>query len=405
MDNPRLLFKIDPVSGLIWPLLGHFPALDRASKADYIKDANIANYNDYTKEFVRDQFRNGKVKTDAVYTSTKYDYNSKTRCFNFYEIHENIIGSMDIYDGPIFDPNKDYIYNEEDNKETPVTPYTASTFLSQLEHDYKAPTINKDGFFVERKNWNFLVRNILRNINTILIGPTGTGKTELVMKACEVLNIPCHIYDMGSMQDPLTDLLGSHRIMNGDSIFDYAKFVSDIQEPCVILLDELSRAPLTANNILFPCLDSRRTLPIEIADSKNERTIKVHEKVTFIATANIGSEYSGTNEIDAALLNRFLPMQLDYLPEETEIKLIYKRTGVDIETIKKLMKFVTTVRTKYMSGELSKSVSTRETIQCGLLIADGFQLIDAIEFVVANKFINNNYNNEYSDIKKIIMGF
>jgi MoxR-like ATPase len=210
---------------------------------------------------------------------------------------------------------------------------------------------------------------------------------------------------MGSMQDPLTDLLGSHRIMNGDSIFDYAKFVSDIQEPCVILLDELSRAPLTANNILFPCLDSRRTLPIEIADSKNERTIKVHEKVTFIATANIGSEYSGTNEIDAALLNRFLPMQLDYLPEETEIKLIYKRTGVDIETIKKLMKFVTTVRTKYMSGELSKSVSTRETIQCGLLIADGFQLIDAIEFVVANKFINNNYNNEYSDIKKIIMGF
>ena len=44
MDNPRLLFKIDPVSGLIWPVLGHFPALDRASKADYIKDANIANY-------------------------------------------------------------------------------------------------------------------------------------------------------------------------------------------------------------------------------------------------------------------------------------------------------------------------------------------------------------------------
>ena len=49
---------------------------------------------------------------------------------------------------------------------------------------------------------------------------------------------------MGSMQDPLTDLLGSHRLENGSSVFDYAKFVEDVQKPGVILLDELSRAPL-----------------------------------------------------------------------------------------------------------------------------------------------------------------
>ena len=56
-----------------------------------------------------------------------------------------------------------------------------------------------------------------------------------------------------------------------------------------------------ANNILFPCLDGRRTLPVEIADASSTRSISVHPDVTFIATANIGNEYTGTQDIDEAL--------------------------------------------------------------------------------------------------------
>ena len=78
----------------------------------------------------------------------------------------------------------------------------------------------------------------------LICGKTGTGKTEIIIKICNILGIDCHVYDMGSMQDPLTDLLGSHRLENGSSVFDYAKFVEDVQKPGVILLDELSRAPL-----------------------------------------------------------------------------------------------------------------------------------------------------------------
>ena len=58
---------------------------------------------------------------------------------------------------------------------------------------------------------------------------------------------------MGSMYDPVSGLLGVHRLQKGgEAGFDYAKFTQDIQKPGVILRDELSRAPVTTINILFP---------------------------------------------------------------------------------------------------------------------------------------------------------
>lgn len=46
---------------------------------------------------------------------------------------------------------------------------------------------------------------------------------------------------MGALHDPIAGLLGVHRLDKGESIFDYAKFVSDVQKPGVVVLDEFSR--------------------------------------------------------------------------------------------------------------------------------------------------------------------
>ena len=170
---------------------------------------------------------------------------------------------------------------------------TPMTLLEQIRTDDKlaAPTIAGDGFYVNPGDWMILVRNIRSQVNTLMIGPTGSGKTQLIILACRRLGIPCHVYDMGSMIDPVSSLLGVHRLNEkGASVFDYAKFTEDIQNPGVILLDELSRAPASTNNILFPCLDDRRSLPVEIAGGKDMRNIKVNPKCTFVATANIGGQ-------------------------------------------------------------------------------------------------------------------
>lgn len=400
MSNPKLFFILK--NKVLVPQRGQNSLLDKMFQESYVLESNKAGYNTYTKNVINEGI------DGTVYCSEKYAFNQYKFTFNFSELIKanisNITYSFSDY-ATIENPEaKDF--DVHSNYEIQTQNATSKEqLINTIKKKYPCPTITDSGFYIEERNWNFLVRNIFKQVNTILIGPTGTGKTEIIRFICNKLGIPCHIYDMGSMQDPLTDLLGSHRLVNGSSIFDYAKFVSDIQQPGVILLDELSRAPLTANNILFPCLDSRRTLPVEIADSKSDRTIKVHPECTFIATANIGSEYSGTQEIDAALLNRFLPLQLDYLPEEIEVKVLIKRTNIDVNSAEKLVRFANKVRENYMTGMLSKSVSTRETLACAELVVDGFSIMDAVDFVISNKYINNNYNSEYSDVKKLIVGF
>lgn len=259
----------------------------------------------------------------------------------------------------------------------------SNSFISTLPAE---PTIEDSAFYVDSLTWKYLVRNIKRHKPTMLMGPTGTGKTELVLTACKKLGISCEVHDMGSMQDPLSDLLGTHRIKNGNSVFDYAKFVEDVQKPGVVLLDELSRAPLMTNNILFPCLDNRRELPLEIADSAGPRSVKIHPDCTFIATANIGTEYVGTNEIDEALMNRFLPLKVGYMPMQYEVSLLIKKCNINTKSAMLIVSLAQQIRDGYKQQNISKSMSTRECITLGEMVADGFSILDAVNMTLLSKF-------------------
>ncbi len=42
--------------------------------------------------------------------------------------------------------------------------------------------------------------------NLLLTGPSGTGKTELVLLACKRLGLECRKYNMGTMSDPMSAL-------------------------------------------------------------------------------------------------------------------------------------------------------------------------------------------------------
>lgn len=280
------------------------------------------------------------------------------------------------------------------------------SFLSKMRanKDFQVPDIKKEGFYVNPDDWYLLLRNIVNQVNTMIIGPTGTGKTELILLACERLGIPCHVYDMGSMYDPVAGLLGVHRLQEGGvSIFDYAKFTYDIAKPGVILLDELSRAPVTTNNILFPCLDSRRTLPVEIAGGEDLRSVKVHKDCCFIATANVGAEYTGTMSMDRALVGRFFPLELDYMPKDQEVKVLVKRCGVSALDAKHIVAVANNIRSLYRKQELSCSLSTRETIMAAELVADGWTTLRAMELVFLPLFEGTRSEGERGVIAKSIM--
>lgn len=375
---PTLIFKV--VNNALVPVAGQSDILDAAYEDGAMNAKSKRAYNDYVKGLIK------STKEGTILASNNYEFSAKTLLFHFGELH---VATKDEMYG-MYNNEFDATQNYKGMRETKVNT------LSYIMSNVACPTIDDSGFYVDGMNWNYIVRNIMKKRNTMLIGPTGTGKTELIFAIAKRLGMECNTYDMGAMQDPLTDLLGTHRLENGNSVFDTAKFVEDIQKPGIILLDELSRAPQMAMNILFPCLDSRHELRLDIADSKTDRVVKVHPECVFIATANIGAEYAGTNDIDAALLNRFLPLQLDYLPEEIETSVLLKKADISNADAKRIAAMAKDVRNVYKSGELTKSVSTRETCAIAELVEDGFSVETAFKFVVGNKFTE--------DDEKVVLG-
>jgi MoxR-like ATPase len=280
---------------------------------------------------------------------------------------------------------------------------TSGTLRDRIIRQYPCPKESEIGFHVEEDVWYLLVRNIMRGENTLLIGPTGSGKTELVSHITKAMGKHLSIQDMGTVQDAQSALLGVHRLnKEGHSDFDYAPFVSHIQQEGIVLLDELNRAPLSAANILFPCLDKRRYLPIDVASAEGLRSVPVHENCVFFATANLGSEYSGTTQIDRALLDRFMPVELSYPSEAAETKILMIRTGIDNKTAKAIVKVSKTIREQFKEQELSNVVSVRHTLLAASLIKDGFDTVGALMKVVMPLFDDASGVSERTKVKSII---
>ena len=274
---------------------------------------------------------------------------------------------------------------EKQKKET-----ANQTFLERLLADHPCPTIEKCGYYIKPDDYKVIARNIFRGVNTVLTGPAGTGKTEILLMLCQMFGFPCHVYHMGAMQDPVAQLLGSHRIgQDGKSVFEYARFVDEIQQPGFILFDELSRAPSVAHNILYPVLDNQRMLTVDGAGTNEKRVFKVHPDCHFLATANVGEEYTGTFELDKAIKERFMFVEMGFIPHEEEVKLLMNRTNIKRTDADNIVNTATTIRSAYFKDDLKTAVSTRETLRAAAMVADGFTTLMAMTYCFLPLFEGN----------------
>ena len=157
----------------------------------------------------------------------------------------------------------------------------------------------------------------------MMTGPAGCGKTMAAKSVVNSLDRPDFYFNLGATQDPRGTLIGNtHFEKKSGTYFSESLFVKAIQTPnAVILLDELSRAHPDAWNILMNVLDyGQRYLRLDEQDG--QQTIKVADGVTFVATANIGNEYTSTRFMDKALMDRFTIVEMDVLNEEEENQLL-----------------------------------------------------------------------------------
>jgi nitric oxide reductase NorQ protein len=294
-----------------------------------------------------------------------------------------------------------------DNTSSVEVPSDHAEVLNFIHSSY---SLKPKMLMMSELKWKYLIRSGVRGKNIMMTGPAGCGKTMAAKSLVNSLDRPDYYFNLGATQDPRSTLIGNtHFDSKKGTYFSESHFVKAIQTPnAVILLDELSRAHPDAWNILMTVLDyGQRYLRLD--ESNGSDTIKVADGVTFVATANIGNEYTSTRVMDKALMDRFTIVEMDVLTEDDENSLLNMMfPSVDSVLLGNVAKIATLTRTESNSetARITSGISTRTTVElCGLLY-DGFSLEEAAEVSIYPQYDNTGgVDSERTFVKQIVQKF
>jgi len=265
--------------------------------------------------------------------------------------------------------------------------------------------------FMNPLKWKYLIRNIIRGKNIMMTGPAGCGKTMAAKAAANSIEgYNMEIFNLGSTQDPRATLIGNTQFdTKQGTVFNPSPFVKAIQTPnTVIVLDEISRAHPEAHNILMTVLDAGQRY-LRLDEAADSPVVKVAEGVSFIASANIGNEYTSTRQLDRAIVDRFTIIEMDTLTDDEETQLLQMMyPSVDAGVLSNVAKITSMTRNdlKKETPTLSNSLSTRTAVEIGSLLYDGFSLAEAAEITIYPLFDDaGGAQSERTFIKQYVQKF
>jgi nitric oxide reductase NorQ protein len=224
------------------------------------------------------------------------------------------------------------------------------------------------------------------------------------------LKRPDFYFNLGATQDPRATLIGNtHFNKENGTFFAESAFVKAISTPnAIILLDEISRAHPEAWNILMTVLDQGQRY-LRLDEAEGSPIVKVANGVTFIATANVGNEYTSTRVMDRAIMDRFVTIEMDLLDKQSEYELLkFKFPEADEYSLNALAEIADTTRQliKTDMSKVSTIVSTRVNVEAAGLIYDGFNLMEAAEIAILPYFSNDGgLDSERVFVKQLIQKY
>jgi MoxR-like ATPase len=283
--------------------------------------------------------------------------------------------------------------------------------------------VDSNVFVVPTEDPNFVVsdghRSFFRSIEflsrrgkrpkVLLRGPQGAGKTGLAEFFGAVTGRPFHVLDAQTIREQ-KDVIGYKDVDYTaagamEIIFRLSGFARAVETPrALILIDEITRAQPQLMNLLLPLLDHRGRVYVDELD----RCIEVAEGVVFMATANVGLQFTGTWQMDAALADR-LAYQLDvgYLPAQVEAEVLVNKTGIEEPIAKRLAEIAEITRQRVIdeNDPLSHEISTRQLLATADLIVEGMAPNDALMFTVVPTYSTEGGTESHrANVLQIIQG-
>lgn len=234
-----------------------------------------------------------------------------------------------------------------------------------------------------------------------LTGAAGCGKTSMAVQFAAKTKRPVVIIDCPTLREA-KDLFGFKTADEKGIRWVYSLFVKAIKTPrMVVVLDEINRLSPMALNTLLPMADHRGQT---FLDDSGE-IIKVAGGVTMFATMNEGSQFTGTDQMDGAIADRFPDIiEVDYLDEAEESALLQRKHGLDAPRANKLALIAKTVRQKFKACEVyTRSLSTRllENAASKLVVVGN----SSLEFTIVNHFPDDgSKDSERAKIRELIKG-
>jgi len=293
----------------------------------------------------------------------------------------------------------------------PEAPPHIPTEHAELMHlIHTSYDLKPKGLKMNELKWKYLMRSGMRGKNIMMTGPAGSGKTMSAKALVNALDRPDFYFNLGATQDPRATLIGNtHFNKEKGTYFSEALFVKAIQtKNAVILLDELSRAHPDAWNILMTVLDAGQRY-LRLDEASTQATINVADGVTFIATANIGNEYTSTRVMDKALMDRFTVIEMDLLDKDEEADLLkYMFPLVPQKQLENIAGITEMTRKECNNEEsrLSSPVSTRTSVEMASLIYDGFKLEEAAAITIYPQYsTDGGVDSERTFVKQIVQKF
>lgn len=208
-------------------------------------------------------------------------------------------------------------------------------------------------------------------VNILVTGNQGCGKSSLVRQFASYYKRPMATFQVGLLLEA-GQLFGQQRLKNGETFYQSFLFSNAIRVPgCVIHLEEINRSENPhALNELFSVLSEERSIWID-----EFGLIEVAPRVIFFATMNEGAEFSGTDELDAALKDRFYRVRLEYPPAKVEKEILVLKTGVSPSVADDILNVVNKLR---HNKQAPVDISIRHSLMIAELAAQGAPLREAI---------------------------
>lgn len=205
-------------------------------------------------------------------------------------------------------------------------------------------------------------------IPTFITGLSRSGKTCMVEQIAAVLKKELVRVNFTEETDE-DDLIGGHRMQDGNTYWFYGPVVQAMQKGAILLLDEVDKASHKCM-CLQPVLEGS---PVYI--KQTAELIYPAKGFNIIATANtkgqgdVRGKFLSSQRLDEAFLDRFsITVEHNYPPPDVETKILTsyingnRITAIDEKFVEYLIEWAGIIRTSYEGDSISDLISTGRLI-------------------------------------------